>query len=213
MKALAALTASLILTACGIDTSKLNAQPPAADSTMKDQGQATGQASDAPAADQSQPQTTVKVHTETDVEITTGGSSTASNGKLAQDDGSIRAGQLLRFADGAFGWFFADGSFDRGAALAHGQEAPAYCRFEAPDCEGRCIIDSLPAKDSLFTNGAAFFRAYETETDLGRTVVASIWMGGACQAQVKTLAHAYSPNHSWVLDAGDSTIPSQHDAQ
>lgn len=205
-----ALIFALATTACGIDTSKL-----AADSTLKDQGTdtstgtGTSASTDAPAADPRQAGTTVSVQTQTTVTVTTGAGPAAASAPA----GGAANSQLLTFADGAYGWFFADGSFDRGAELVQGQQAPAYCHFEAPACEGRCIIDSLPAKDSLFTNGSAYFRAYETETDLGRTVVASLWQGGHCQAAVKTLAHAYSPAHSWVLDAGDSTVPSQHDAQ
>lgn len=203
-----ALIFALATTACGIDGSKL-----AADSTLKDQGTGTdtGTATSvatSPAASG----TTVHVQTTTTttVDVSTGNQpDSAGNAPVTAPATSTE----LTFADGAYGWFFADGSFDRGSELVQGEQAPAYCRFEAPDCEGRCVIDSLPAKDSLFTNGTAYFRAWETETDMGRLVVASVWQGGHCEAAVKTLAHSYSPAHSWVLDAGDSTVPSQHLAQ
>lgn len=200
MKRLSTLLALVLLPACGIDTSKLAQQQSTGTSTGASTGTMTEQA-ERPAG--AAGETTVTVHTETDVTVTVGGAGRAPASAATE-------GTLLRFADGAFGWFFADGSFDHGAALVRGQQAPAFCRFEAPGCEGRCVVDALPAKDALFTNGAAFFRAYETETDLGRTVVASIWRGGRCEAEVKTLQHAYSPTHAWVLDAGDSTVPAEH---
>ena len=203
--ALAFCLVATSLAACGVDTSKLNNS-----STLKDQGTdtatSTATATSTGTADPRQGQTTVEVQTQTTVKVTTGA---ASAPVVAPGSGSANS-TLLTFADQAYGWFFADGSFDRGAVLVAGQKAPGYCRFEAPDCEGRCIIDSLPAKNSLFTNGTAYFRAWETETDLGRTVVASIWQGGHCAAAVKTLDHAYSPTHAWTLDPGDSTIPSKH---
>lgn len=208
---------ALALAACGANPSSLSAAELQAEreqaareqasKTATSTSTATAADSGAPAAQSGRQATTVKVKATAEVEVTTGDAPAPGKAQPAQTaSGSTR----LSFAGGGFGYFFADGSFDRGEVLVQGQAAPGYCRFEAPACEGRCILDSLPVKYSLFTAGKGYVMAVETEYDMGRKVVSSVYKAGSCQAEVKTLQHSYAPRQAWTLDAGDSTVPAEH---
>lgn len=203
-------TSALALSACGRYELPATTQPAAATPAGQEQQAATPPAAPAP-----KPQPTkVHVHTETNVDVVIGDAPAAAAGSGERAGGSEAgndSGTMIRFADGAFGWFLADGTFAHGAAYVHGQQADAYCRFEAPDCAGRCVVDELPVKESLFSNGAIYLRAIETETNRGRVVVASAWRNGACEADIRTFQTSYFPAQSWVLDPGDSTIPADHE--
>lgn len=207
------ILALFILAACGVDTSKLQDQQAkdkaAAEQEAKDKAAGPKDAPPQAAPKRAQAGTSVDVDVSVHVSVSSG---SAAAGEPAEGP------QLLRFAGGAFGYFMPDGSFAAGLALAQwgivesSKPSLDYCRFEAQDCRGRCIVASEPVKDSLFSNGSAFFRALENETDYGRAVVGSVWRNGACESEAKTLQHSFRPKYSWVLDAGDSTVPSEHEA-
>lgn len=148
------------------------------------------------AADPRQGGTTVEVTTQTTVEI---------DNSAAADAGSGSANsRLVKFADGSYGNFFDDGTFDHGYSAELDETAPASCMYATPDCSGTCYVEHRPAQSSIFGNGSAMWLASGDETDRGQMVTCSTWNNGQCVAKVRTVEHSYQLQMGWTAPAGES---------